>query len=185
LPTGARVLDVGAGDGLLASLVQAARPDLQLSGIDVLVRPDTKVPVVAFDGRRIPYADSAFEVVLFVDVLHHTDDPGVLLREAARVAADSIVIKDHRLAGAFASATLSFMDWIGNARHGVALPNNYWPEPRWREAFDDLGLVVREWRTELGLYPNPANYVFGRDLHFLACLERKKPGDPAGRPPKA
>jgi SAM-dependent methyltransferase len=171
LPRGARVLDVGAGDGLLSSLLAAARPDLTLSGIDTLVREETKIPVTRFDGEHIPFEAKSFDVVLFVDVLHHTDDPMVLLREALRVARHSILIKDHRLEGAFAKPTLTFMDWMGNARHGVALPNNYWPERRWRAAFEDLRLVVTGWNSDLGLYPWVADLVFGRSLHFVARLE--------------
>jgi len=175
LPRGARVLDVGSGDGLLASLVQSARPDVTVSGIDVLVRGDTRIPVTPFDGNRIPFEDQSFDVVMFVDVLHHTADPAVLLREAARVARSSIVIKDHRLEGPCARPILTFMDWVGNARHGVSLPNNYWPERRWRETFDTLGLAVGDWHTDLGLYPGLADRVFGGSLHFVARLQPGRP----------
>jgi SAM-dependent methyltransferase len=171
LPQGARVLDVGAGDGFLGFEVQRTRPDVALSGIDVLVRGDTKIPVTAFDGSTIPFPSKSFDVVMFVDVLHHTLDPLVLLREAVRVARHSIVIKDHRLDGVLAGSTLAFMDWIGNARHGVSLPNNYWPERRWRDTFAELGLGIGAWHTDLGLYPGLADRVFGRSLHFVARLE--------------
>ena len=50
----------------------------------------------------------------------------ILLRETVRVARQVIVIKDHLLKGAFAYSTLRLMDWVGNARHDVALPYNYW-----------------------------------------------------------
>ena len=79
---------------------------------------------------------------MLVDVLHQTDDPMNLLREAVRVARQAIVIKDHLLQGAFAYPTLRFMDWVGNARHGVALPYNYWTPAEWHGAFDKLGLAV-------------------------------------------
>jgi SAM-dependent methyltransferase len=171
LPPSARVLDVGAGDGLLGSLLAQARPDLTVAGIDTLVREGTKMPVTEFDGENIPFDAKSFDVVMFVDVLHHTHDPTILLREALRVAKHSIVIKDHRLDGALSKPILTFMDWVGNARHGVALPNNYWPERRWRDEFTTLGLAVTEWRTDLGLYPGVADLVFGRSLHFVARLE--------------
>ena len=127
-----------------------------------------------FDGKTIPFDRGSFDVVLFVNVLHHTDDPAALLSEAVRVAGHSIVIKDHLLDGALARPTLTLMDWVGNARHGVSLPNNYWPERRWRETFGSLGLTISEWHTELGLYPKVADLVFGRSLHFVARLESGK-----------
>jgi hypothetical protein len=64
------------------------------------------------------------------------------------------------------------MDDIGNARHGVVLPYNYWPRARWMEVARGLGLRVTFWESDLGLYPWPASLIFGRSLHFVARLER-------------
>lgn len=171
IPRGARVLDVGCGDGLLAHLIQQKRPDIDMRGVDVLVRSGTHIPVDGFDGRVLPCDDGSLDVVMFVDVLHHTDDPMILLREATRVARQSVVIKDHTLNGFLAGPTLRFMDQVGNARHGVNLPYNYWPKQRWLHAYETLGLTIQAWLTDLQLYPWPADWIFGRSLHFIARLD--------------
>jgi len=171
IPDNFHVLDVGCGDGLLSRLVSQSRPDIVLEGIDVLVREHSYIPIVKFDGQVIPYDDSSFDGVMFVDVLHHTPDPMNLLREGLRVARRAIVIKDHTLNGVFAGLTLRWMDEIGNARHGVSLPYNYWPRQRWIDAFETLGLCVGIWKTKLRLYPYPANWIFDRSLHFIARLD--------------
>lgn len=171
LPAGARVLDVGCGDGLLAHLIGQRRPDLDVQGVDVLVRGATHIPVGAFDGQTLPHADRSFDAILFADVLHHSADPMQLLREAARVASRAILIKDHLLEGWLARGTLRFMDRVSNARYGVALPYNYWRARQWDEAFAQLGWSVSAWRSQLRLYPWPARLLFERRLHFVARLE--------------
>jgi len=182
IPRGARVLDVGSGDGWLARLIMTERPDVVITGIDVLVRDHTHIPVAPFDGVTIPHAAGSFDTVLFVDVLHHTADPMVLLREARRVTRQSIVIKDHLRDGFFAGMVLGFMDWVGNKKHGVVLPYNYWSRQQWLDAFQELGLTIVTWMNDLKLYPVPADWVFGRSLHFIARLdvgETKACGDGA------
>lgn len=189
LPQGARVLDVGCGDGSLASLIMAKRPDVSLEGVDVLVRPHTSIPVRQFDGVRLPYDDASVDVAMFVDVLHHTADPMVMLREAARVARRGILIKDHLHHGLLAGLTLRFMDWVGNARHGVSLPYNYWRPSQWGDAFAALRMLPTKRVDRLGLYPPPASWLFDRALHFVALLEpsraRTEDGAGTGRPASA
>ena len=170
LPQGARVLDVGCGDGMIDVLIKERRKDVSIVGIDPLVRPGAHIPVQSFDGTHIPHADRSFDAVMFVDVLHHTEDPRILLKEAARVGR-SVLIKDHFRDGLFADSTLRLMDWAGNARYGVALPYNYWPKSQWLKAFDEIRLRVGEIREELQLYPAPLSWFFERRLHFVAlCI---------------
>jgi SAM-dependent methyltransferase len=174
IPPRATVLDVGCGDGTIDSLILSRRPDIQIQGVDVFVRPSTRIKVEVFDGETLPLADKSFDTVVFVDVLHHTQDPLILLREANRVARKSILIKDHTMDGLFAYSTLRFMDWVGNAPHGVVLPYNYWSEQRWQSAFSQLGLKIDRKLTKLGLYPFPASMVFERRLHFIASILPKQ-----------
>lgn len=171
IPEGARVLDVGCGDGSLAALLMQRRPDIAIEGIDVFVRSETAIPVSPFDGVRIPRADNSVDAVVFVDVLHHTEDPAILLAEALRVARRAVIVKDHLCDGFLATTTLRAMDWVGNAHHGVVLPYNYWPEARWRETLARLGGHIAAWRSRLGLYPAPASLLFDRSLHFIARIE--------------
>jgi len=172
LPPGATVLDVGCGDGRLARLTGQRRPDLAIVGIDVLVRPTCQIPVREFDGLAIPYEDGAFDTAMLVDVLHHAEHPAALLRETLRVARRGLLVKDHVREGFLAAPTLRFMDWVGNAPHGVSLPYDYWSEKRWREEMALLGLKASACRRRLGLYPWPASLVFDRSLHFVSYVVR-------------
>jgi SAM-dependent methyltransferase len=171
LPTGASVLDVGCGDGLLTRTLAEQR-DLRARGTDVLVRPGAHVPVTPFDGRRLPFDDRAFDWVLLVDVVHHAEDPAALLAEATRVCGRGLVVKDHLLQGLLAGPTLRFMDRVSNLRHGVRLPYHYWTPAEWTRALRGLGLRAEAWQTRLALYPFPTSLVFERRLHFVARLRR-------------
>ena len=171
IPSGASVLDVGCGDGELAAKIQKRRPDLKIKGLEVLVRGETAIPVDAFDGCQIPYENNEVDIVMMVDVLHHSDLPQKLMDESARVANTQIIIKDHYLHGLAAYRTLAFMDQVGNSRHGVAIPCNYLTPDQWIEMFRCSDLQVQECINHLGLYPPPFNWLFERRLHFLAVLE--------------
>lgn len=173
LPSGCLVLDVGCGDGLLADRIIKARPDVTVTGVDVLLRQQRFIPVRSFDGVSLPFKDDSFDVVMFIDVLHHTEDAEHLLREALRVSRKTFIIKDHLLEGAFAGPILTFMDRVGNARYNVCLECRYWPRKKWLETMASLGLIVEMWNESLDLFPWPANLLFERSLHFLASLKPK------------
>lgn len=171
IPHGHSVLDVGCGDGLIDTLLLQRRSDLTVSGVDVMARPGAHVPVVLFDGQHLPFPDRSWDTVMFCDVLHHTERPVALLREAVRVARHSLVIKDHILEGFLAGPTLRLMDFLGNAPHGVVLPYNYLTPRQWQDAFSDCRLFPREVRRRLHLYPAWADLLFGRSLHFVGSYE--------------
>lgn len=171
LPHDARVLDVGCGSGDLAALVIQLRPDVKIEGIDVLVRSHTAIPVHAYDGDNIPFDDNAFDAAMVIDVLHHTDDPERVLAEIARVA-PVVVIKDHLRNGIAAGPTLRFMDWVGNAAHGVRLPYNYLSYCEWKAIWAKLDLGASAFATRLALYPRPFSWFFDRGLHFVTVLSR-------------
>ncbi len=186
IPSGCSLLDVGCGDGKISRLLLDKRPDLQIEGVDVLVRDQVWLPVKSFDGMRLPFAEASFDGVMLIDVLHHTDNPVSLLREAIRVSRRWFVVKDHLLRGAISALGLRFMDYVGNSRFGVPLPYNYLSPQQWCELRLQFDLKVTAEMTELGLYPSPIDCVFGKGLHFIGLWERnmreKVPGEPATHP---
>ena len=175
IPAEARsVLDIGCGDGTIASLIAERRPEIAVEGVEVSPRSMCRVPCRAFDGAKLPFADLSFDVCLFVDVLHHTTDVTQLLREAARVSRTCVLLKDHLSESSFDHTTLRAMDWVGNRPHGVTLTYNYQSRIQWQEHFAACGLQSTQFSTDLPLYPFPFSLLFGRKLHFVAQLVKRE-----------
>jgi SAM-dependent methyltransferase len=172
IPQNATVLDVGCGDGSLAQEILGRRPDVRIQGLEVTRRPEAAIPVMLFDGTKLPFSSDQFDVVLFADVLHHTEHPEQLVKEAACVARRAIVIKDHCAEGLLARPTLRVMDRVGNARFGVSLPYLYLRWDEWQRMFERAGVAVESKQTRLGLYPPPLSWIFERSLHFVVRLAR-------------
>jgi SAM-dependent methyltransferase len=172
IPQRASVLDIGCGDGTIGSLIAHLRPDISIQGVEVLVRPKCKIECRAFDGASLPFPDASFDVCLFVDVLHHTQDPALLLREAARASRSFVLLKDHLDENFFDDATLRFMDWVGNRPQGVVLTYNYQSRGEWQEHFLRCGLAEASWTTQVPLYPTPFSLLAGRGLHFVSLLRK-------------
>ncbi len=172
IPQSASVLDIGCGDGTIASLLAAQRPDIAVEGVEFAPRPTCRIPCRRFDGAQLPFPDRAFDVCLFVDVLHHTTDVTQLLREATRVSRTSILVKDHLNETSLDHAILRVMDWVGNRPHGVTLTYNYQSLKQWQAHFAECGLQPAHMSTELPLYPMPFSLLFGRKLHFVAKLQK-------------
>ena len=172
IPAGSSVLDIGCGDGTIASLIQERNPTVQIQGIEFAPRPACKIPCKPFDGVNIPHEPGSFDVCMFVDVLHHTHGIEPLLAEACRVSRRYVLIKDHLADSTLDFKTLQFMDWVGNRPHGVVLPYNYQNTTEWLRHFSNTGLKVIERQDKIAIYPFPFSLAFGRKLHFIALLEK-------------
>ncbi len=174
IPLKKRVLDIGSGNGRLVRKILDLRPDLEFLGIDVKCDPNSAIPIQEYDGRTFPFESDSWDFCMASDVLHHCDDPIVILREMNRVARDGIIIKDHIADSSFARTLLGIMDWIGNIGYGTRVPYNFLSSSQWQKYFAELDLSQIHMRTDLSLYPFPFSLLFDRRLHFIAALNTKQ-----------
>lgn len=171
IPAGASVLDIGCGDGSVGYLIGRKR-NVRVQGLEVIARLNCRIECKIFDGQNLPLESRSVDVCLFTDVLHHTLTVKELLSEAYRVSRKYVLIKDHLCKNKIDFAILKLMDWVGNRPYGVNLVYNYQSKEKWLECLSNCKLKVIIWDDNLLLYPFPFNILFGKNLHFIALLEK-------------
>jgi ubiquinone/menaquinone biosynthesis C-methylase UbiE len=83
LPEGARMLEIGGGDGFQASMLASAGFDVE--SIEVESSPCTHFDVLVYDGRTIPFGPAEFDCVYSSNVLEHVKDLAHMNSEILRV----------------------------------------------------------------------------------------------------
>lgn len=97
VPAGARVLDLGCGDGEMLAHLQATRGcsgyGVEIADANVLACVQRGVNVIQLnlDEGLAMFDDASFDVVLQIDTLQHLRNTETMLRETARVGHIGIV----------------------------------------------------------------------------------------------
>jgi ubiquinone/menaquinone biosynthesis C-methylase UbiE len=97
-----RVLEVGVGEGEIATRVGTRYPAAAVVGLDLpdddLAEQWTGRGIAATFGdiAALPFPDRTFDLVLAIEVLEHVPDPDAALRELARVARADVVLSVPR-----------------------------------------------------------------------------------------
>ena len=97
IPAGARVLDLGCGEGAMLDFLQRQRGctgyGVELDDANVLacVRRGVNVLQLNLEDGLAMFEDNSFDVVLQIDTLQHLRNAEVMLRETARVGRIGIV----------------------------------------------------------------------------------------------
>ena len=90
------VCDIGCGPGVIISTILKAKPNFQISGVDISSHCikyagkllETKGLFASFlkaDIRKLPFLDNAFDVVVGTEVFEHISDPKIAFFEVARI----------------------------------------------------------------------------------------------------
>lgn len=152
LEPSASVLDLGTGGGEVARYI--ADRGWAVTPVDVRNSSRVKsINPIIYDGTHLPFAGDSFDYCLLSTVLHHTPNPELIIREAARVAGRLIIIEDIY-------STL-FGKWVAMASCSLANrqfihPHTNKTDASWKTTFQclDLELIdTRYFREVLLVYP--------------------------------
>jgi len=180
LPERGSVLAIGSCEGAIAAGINRLKPVLFIEGVEVEVRSGASIPTREFDGLHLDYPDGAFDWCFLVDRIHCSDEPEVLLQEAARVCRKGLVIKDFLRDGTLARPTLRFMDNVWRRQCAKRLPCCYWSPQEWVRNISAANLTVDVWCDRLYLYPWWSDWAIGRGLHVLTRLVKAKSANVTG-----
>jgi methionine biosynthesis protein MetW len=97
VPQGARVLDLGCGDGRMLAHLQATRGctgygvEIADANVQACVQRGVNVIQLNLDEGLNLFEDQSFDVVLQIDTLQHLRNAEVMLRETARVGRTGVI----------------------------------------------------------------------------------------------
>jgi SAM-dependent methyltransferase len=138
--TGEKILDLGCGSGIFGKKIEE-KLKKEVIGIDVVDKRVCKIPFKIYDGKKIPFSEDYFDVVVVAFVLHHTEDPISILKEAKRVGKRIIIFED--LPEGIFGKVYCFLHWISwNLFFGKSPKFNFHKTKEWEEIFKNLGLKL-------------------------------------------
>lgn len=189
------VLDVGCGTGRALSYLQRRQPDLRVIGVE----PSEELRAIGYDAgialdalvdgdaTRLAYADNSFDIVCEFGVLHHVEDPRLVISEMLRVSRLGVFISDdnHFAAGSpvarLAKRTLDAIGlwkaayWLRSGGRGYRISDGDGLSYPY-SVFDDLDFLNA--RCDLVQMGNmtSAGTDFYADAAHVAVFARKKGG---------
>ena len=139
IKNGDKVLDVGAGSGYLGEIInKKANATL----VDIVDYNQTKLPLITFDGKRLPFKDNSFDVALLIAVLHHTSNPEKFLEEVKRVSKKIIIIEEVYKT-ILSRLFMDLWEWFWNKTTNIETYYNFHSSKGWKQIFENINMKLK------------------------------------------
>jgi len=144
---GEKILDLGAGNGLLALEINK-QLDKEVVLVDVVDYNYSDLPLILYNPEdKIPLADEEVDTTILYTVLHHASDPEHLLEEVTRVTKKRLIIMEGYIEEDDIRMTNSFFDWFYNRVIGdedINVPLNFLKVKGWGKILKSYGFDMIE-----------------------------------------
>lgn len=150
---------------MIAQTFNDGTRDIQL--IDTIDSNITSLPFKRFSGREIPFPDKSFDYTLLITVLHHSETPLELLKEAKRVTRKRIIVNEVIYMNEANRRFNIFFDWFNNRvlNENGPIAFNFNTSDGWNHVFELLNFHVVE-SIDIGL-----DQVTVPEYHWMYVLE--------------
>lgn len=138
------ILDFGCGDMILTEFLKQKSPQRKFVGIDTLDSNLSSLPVLLYDGTRLPFETKSFDAIIVGFVLHHCQNISAVLEEIKRVAIKKIIILEEVYKCSFSKKLLHCHDF-GNRLISwkMNIPLNFLTHEDWIDTFKKLDLSIK------------------------------------------
>jgi ubiquinone/menaquinone biosynthesis C-methylase UbiE len=153
IPDGSNILDFGCGNMFTAIELLNHRPNLKVTGLDVIrdqnltdeTLADKRLEFKITDTTEIPYPDNTFDGAIALATLHHTPNPEYYLSELKRVVkvGGFVILIEEMAINLLDKLYISTEDWLLNKmKEGVPVPLNFRYHSHYLKEFKKLGFEI-------------------------------------------
>ncbi len=138
-----KILDLGCGSGIVG-FEFSKEFNSEILGVDIIDNRVSEIPFKIFNGKDLSFLpDSSFDTVLINFVLHHSENPIQLLKEAKRIAKDKIIVYENLPEG-LVSKVFCYLHGISFAWlfQKNSITGKFFTKKQWEEIFEKLGLKM-------------------------------------------
>jgi len=133
------ILDIGTGNGALSLLLVQQGFNIETTDIKNKSAFQEIVPTIS-DGVSLPYPDKYFDKAMMITMLHHCQNPEVIVQEALRVSKTLLIMEDIYTNNiqkyiTFAADSVNNWEFIGH-------PHSNKTDAAWCELFKKMNLNI-------------------------------------------
>ena len=152
------ILDLGSGTCMLTHIL--LEKGYSVTPVDIKNKSYYPhiIPLV-YNGKKLPFSNNRFDICILIAVLHHIQNPELVLKEAVRVSKKLIIFEDI-YTNTFNKYYAYVLDSILNKEffgHTRANKN----DPAWKKTFRTFGLTLlrSDYTRSWGFLQNATYYL--------------------------